>query len=57
MKPLIQAALARGLVLINAGERVLRICPPLVITEEQLVAGFSILVESLRALEAADVSD
>ena len=57
VKPLIQAALARGLVLINAGERVLRICPPLVITREQLVAGFSILVESLRALEAADVSD
>ncbi len=55
VKPLIRAALDRGLLLINAGERVLRLCPPLVITEQQLERGISILIDSLPALEAADV--
>lgn len=34
--PIIQRALERGLILINAGERVLRFLPPLIITKEHI---------------------
>ncbi len=36
VKPLIGAAAGQGLIVINAGENVLRLCPPLTITQEQI---------------------
>ncbi|MCI7595352.1 MAG: aspartate aminotransferase family protein [Lachnospiraceae bacterium] len=45
--PIIQKALERGLILINAGERVLRFLPPLVITEEHIDEMLVILEECL----------
>jgi predicted acetylornithine/succinylornithine family transaminase len=45
--PLIEAALERGMVVINAGENVLRLCPPLVITETEIETGLQILAECL----------
>lgn len=48
VKPLMEAALARGLLVINAGERVLRICPPLTIDAELIDEGLEILVECLK---------
>ena len=51
VKPLIEAARNRGLLIINAGEDVLRICPPLTITPEEIESGLEILAESMDALE------
>ncbi|MCJ7569230.1 MAG: aminotransferase class III-fold pyridoxal phosphate-dependent enzyme, partial [Anaerolineales bacterium] len=53
VKPIIQAALDRGLVVINAGENVLRICPPLTIGYAEIEAGLDILSECLAAIERA----
>lgn len=50
VKPLIQAALERGLLLINAGENVLRVCPPLVITLSELEEGLALLAEALSSV-------
>ncbi len=50
VKPLIEAALQRGLVLISAGENVLRICPPLIIEVDEIETGLGILAECLAAL-------
>ena len=51
VKPLIEAARQRGLLVINAGEDILRICPPLTITPEEIESGLEILAESMDALE------
>lgn len=45
--PIVAQALERGLLLLVAGERVVRLLPPLTIPEEDLDAGLSILVELL----------
>jgi predicted acetylornithine/succinylornithine family transaminase len=50
VKPLIEAARQRGLLVINAGEDILRICPPLTITPEEIESGLEILAESMDAL-------
>lgn len=50
VKPLIESARQRGLLVINAGEDVLRICPPLTITPEEIDSGLEILAESMDAL-------
>jgi len=49
VKPLIEAARQRGLLVINAGDDILRICPPLVITPEEIESGLEILAESMDA--------
>ncbi len=54
VKPLIEAARQRGLIVITAGEEVLRICPPLTITPEEIEAGLEKLAESWNALERID---
>lgn len=50
VKALIEAARRRGLLVINAGEDILRICPPLTITPEEIESGLEILAESMDAL-------
>lgn len=49
VKPLLRSALAAGLIVINAGDNVLRICPPLTIEREQLEEGLEILESSILA--------
>lgn len=49
VKPLLRSALAAGLIVINAGDNVLRICPPLTIEREQLEEGLEILENSILA--------
>ncbi len=49
VKPLIAAARERGLLLINAGENVLRLAPPLIITKEQVDAAVSIIASCLSS--------
>ncbi len=51
VRPLIAAAQEKGLLLIAAGERVVRLCPPLVLTLEQAAEGLSILAACLRELD------
>jgi predicted acetylornithine/succinylornithine family transaminase len=51
VKPLMQRALSRGLVVINAGDNVLRICPPLTIGPEEIDRGVAILADSLDSLD------
>jgi acetylornithine/succinyldiaminopimelate/putrescine aminotransferase len=53
VKPLTERALHEGLVVINAGENVLRICPPLTIEHEVIDHGLSILTECLDSLDGA----
>ena len=43
VRPLIEDALERGLVVINAGENVLRLCPPLIITLDEIDDALEIL--------------
>ncbi len=50
VKPLIEAARQQGLLVINAGENVLRICPPLIISEQELEEGLGILSECISNL-------
>jgi acetylornithine aminotransferase len=45
--PLAAEALEKGLVVGTAGERVLRLTPPLTITDEELAAAVEILTEVL----------
>ena len=49
--PLIQAAAKRGLLLISAGENVLRLCPPLIVTMAQVDEAIEIIGESLGSME------
>lgn len=50
VKPLIDAARGRGLLVVNAGENVLRICPPLVISDEELEEGLKIFGDCIADL-------
>lgn len=52
---LIRAARERGLVVINAGDNVLRLCPPLIIDREALEQAVATLGESLAELEMSRV--
>jgi 4-aminobutyrate aminotransferase len=45
---LVQAAFERGLLLLTAGARAVRICPPLVIDREEAATGLEIIEEALR---------
>jgi len=49
VKPLIAAARERGLLLINAGENVLRLAPPLIITKEQVDTAVTIIASCLSS--------
>jgi predicted acetylornithine/succinylornithine family transaminase len=49
--PLVTAARERGLLVISAGENVLRLCPPLIVTGEQIEAAAAILGQCLTVLE------
>jgi len=51
VKPLTEHALRQGLIVINAGDNVLRICPPLTIEQSEIDAGMSILAECLDVLD------
>lgn len=51
VRPLLQAARERGLLVINAGENVLRLCPPLIIKAEQIDDAVSILADCLQTME------
>jgi predicted acetylornithine/succinylornithine family transaminase len=46
-QPVIEQALARGLLLIAAGPNVIRLLPPLVITEDELAEGLAVLESCL----------
>ncbi|HEX6488980.1 MAG TPA: acetyl ornithine aminotransferase family protein [Candidatus Dormibacteraeota bacterium] len=46
---LVQAAFEHGLLLLTAGSRAVRICPPLVLTEEEADVALEILADSLAA--------
>jgi len=49
VKPLIEAARARGLMVINAGENVLRLAPPLITGEAQIEEAVEVLARCLEA--------
>jgi len=46
--PVVEAAQERGLLLIGAGPDVLRLCPPLIIEDEQIDRAVALIGESLR---------
>lgn len=46
-QPVIERALARGLLLITAGPTVIRLLPPLIVTEDELAEGLAILESCL----------
>jgi predicted acetylornithine/succinylornithine family transaminase len=48
VKPLIAAAAEQGLLVINAGENVLRLCPPLTITRDQIDRAVEVIQNCLR---------
>ncbi len=48
---LIGAAREQGLLIIGAGETVLRLCPPLIVTREQIDAALAILSRCLEAMK------
>ena len=50
VKPLIAAAAEEGVLLINAGENVLRLCPPLIVTRAQLDRAVDVIGECLEQL-------
>ena len=50
---LIRRALQSGLIVINAGEHVLRICPPLIVRDDEIDEGMAILADALSSWEAA----
>ncbi len=45
-----QAAFERGLLVLECGERTIRMSPPLVITEEQARTGLRVLGEAMAAV-------
>jgi 4-aminobutyrate aminotransferase-like enzyme len=49
VKPLLAAARERGLLVINAGENVLRLAPPLVAGKDEIDEAVAILAECLEA--------
>jgi predicted acetylornithine/succinylornithine family transaminase len=50
VKPLISAAAEQGVLLISAGENVLRLCPPLIVTRAQLDRAVDVIGECLEVL-------
>ncbi len=54
VKPIIESALDKGLMLINAGEDTLRICPALTISMDEIEQGIEILAESVADAHAHD---
>ena len=46
-QPVVDAALERGLVALTAGKNVLRLAPPLIVTEQQVDDALAILAEVL----------
>jgi len=46
-QPVVERALERGLLLLAAGANVIRLLPPLVISEEELAQGLAILEQCL----------
>jgi predicted acetylornithine/succinylornithine family transaminase len=50
VKPIIEAARQQGLLVVNAGENVLRICPPLTISDQELEEGLTILRDCISNL-------
>jgi predicted acetylornithine/succinylornithine family transaminase len=50
VKPLLEAALARGLVVINAGENVLRLTPPLIVSPAEIDQALVVLGACLGSL-------
>ncbi len=48
VKPLVAAAARRGLLVINAGENVLRLCPPLTITLDQIDWAVEVIQDCLK---------
>ena len=48
----VSAATDRGLMLISAGENVLRLCPPLVITEKEMDFALQTLEEAILAADS-----
>lgn len=55
VKPLLEASLAAGLVVINAGDEVLRLCPPLVVEREDLDEGLELLEGCVQAWAEGNV--
>ncbi len=49
VKPLVTAAAEQGLLIINAGENVLRLCPPLTITQGQIAIAVEIIADCLES--------
>jgi acetylornithine/succinyldiaminopimelate/putrescine aminotransferase len=47
VKPLVTAAAEQGLLIINAGENVLRLCPPLTVTQGQIAIAVEIIADCL----------
>lgn len=50
VKPLLAAARQRGVLVINAGENVLRLCPPLIISKEEIDTAVEVIAECLKQL-------
>ena len=49
--PVLKALMERGVLALPAGPTVLRLLPPLVVTEEQLIEVFDAMLEALEVLE------
>jgi acetylornithine/succinyldiaminopimelate/putrescine aminotransferase len=56
VKPVIDRALQEGLVVINAGDNVLRVCPPLTIQPEDIDLGITLLARCLESLDTGEGS-
>ncbi len=53
VQPLMQAALERGVIVINAGDHVLRLCPPLTLSQAAAAEALQVLAEVVGVLEEA----
>ena len=49
--PVVSAATELGLMLISAGETVLRLCPPLIITQEQIQFALHVIEQAIQHAE------
>jgi acetylornithine/succinyldiaminopimelate/putrescine aminotransferase len=50
VKPLLQAARERGLLVISAGDDILRLCPPLIVSDEQIEEAVAVLAQAVEAV-------
>ena len=50
--PIVKATRENGLLLISAGDNTLRLCPPLIISRQQIETAVQILSQSLAQVEA-----